>query len=137
LIADGNHVHPAVVEMTYGLFGPQRIMLITDSMGTEFPRDGEYKNKRYGKVMVKEGGIYSAKGNLIGSTVGLLEMCANMERWCKTGMENTLRMTANNQARLLGIKRGNIKKGYFADFVLIDNEYKLKKVFINGKEATL
>lgn len=133
LIADGNHVHPAVIKMTYALFGAGRIMLITDSMGTEFPGEGSYKNERYGRVAVKNGGIFSPGGSLIGSTLSLLDMCANMDKWSGCGMASALRMATSNPAGLLKIRAGRLAPGYPSDFILTDKAYKLKGVYMGGQ----
>lgn len=42
VICDGLHVHPAVVRMLYKVFGPQRLILISDSMRACGLHSGKY-----------------------------------------------------------------------------------------------
>lgn len=42
IICDGVHIHPSVVRATFRLMGPQRMVLISDTMPAAGMPDGEY-----------------------------------------------------------------------------------------------
>ena len=50
-------------------------------------------------------------------------------------MEEALKFGTLNVAKGLGIDRvrGSIKPGYFADFLIINKDYNIEYVFINGE----
>lgn len=135
IIADGNHIHPSVIKLIYNIAGKNRIILITDATGDKILKDGIYNNKRYGKVIIKNNGVYSLDGVLIGTNLSLLDMCKNMKNWLNLKIEDVLQMVTYNPHKLLGEKIGMIEKGFFADFVILDEELNLKKVLINGKRV--
>ncbi len=43
LIADGIHIHPAIVRMTFRIFGADKVILISDSMEATGLLDGDYQ----------------------------------------------------------------------------------------------
>lgn len=133
IIADGNHIHPAVIKLIYNIAGKDRIILITDATGDKILKDGTYKNKRYGEIVVKNNGVYSTDGILIGTNLTLLQMCKNIKKWLSLKNEDVLQMVTYNPARLLNEKVGVIKRGFLADFVILDKKLNLKKVFVNNK----
>jgi N-acetylglucosamine-6-phosphate deacetylase len=74
-------------------------------------------------------------GVLIGTNLSLLDMCKNMKKWLNLKIEDVLQMVTYNPSKLLGEKIGMIEKGFFANFVILDQELNLKKVFINGEQV--
>lgn len=134
LIADGNHVHPAAVEMAYRLFGKERLVLITDSTGMDAMKDGKYYSAALGNFVVKNGSVYDGEGKLMGSNTSLLQMCRNMKKWLNLPLEDVLRMATLNPACVIKEKAGFIDKGYYGDFIVIDEDLKLFGVMIGGKK---
>ena len=43
MICDGIHIHPAVIRATFKMFGPERIVLISDSMMATGMENGTYQ----------------------------------------------------------------------------------------------
>jgi len=110
LISDGIHVEPGLLRMFYKLFGPDRIILITDSIG---------KMKLYGK------------GRLV-KNIPMIEMARRMKKFTRSSTGEILKMCTHNPAKLLKMKKGNIKRGYGADFIITDNKLKLYNVIKAG-----
>ncbi len=133
IIADGNHIHPSIIKIIYKLAGKDGIILITDATGDKILKDGIYENKRYGKVVIKNNGVYSLDGILIGTNLTLLDMCKNMKKWLSLKIEDVLQMVTYNPHKLLNEKIGIIKKDFFADFIVLDDDLNLKKVFVNNR----
>jgi N-acetylglucosamine-6-phosphate deacetylase len=134
LIADGNHVHPAAVEIAYRLFGKERLVLITDSTGMDAMKDGKYYTAALGHFIIKDGSAYDKTGRLIGSNTSLIQMCRNVKKWLNLPLEDVLQMATFNPASVIKEKVGFIKAGNFGDFIITDGELKLYGVIIGGKK---
>jgi N-acetylglucosamine-6-phosphate deacetylase len=136
IIADGAHVHPAAVKAAVKLLGPGRVILISDSTAMLGRKDGRYYMESSGPFTVKAGAAYLEDGTLMGSCTTLLQMAANVKKWCALKNEEVLRMVTYNPAKLIGFpKVGMIKKGFFADFNVLDDNLKLQQVFIGGRQV--
>ncbi len=132
IIADGNHIHPSILSFIYKVFGPERIILITDSTGMKETKDGNYYSAAIGNFIVKDGSSYGRDGRLLGSNIKLSQMCANMMKWTDAGIEEALMMATFNPASLLGLKSGKITEGAPADLILCDEKLNIQSVFIGG-----
>jgi N-acetylglucosamine-6-phosphate deacetylase len=131
IIADGKHIHPAVLRMIIKLMGKERIILISDSMRACGMPDGEYDLG--GQMMtVKNGVALTADGRLAGSTSTLIE-CVKFLISSGFDEDDAVMMASENPARLMGITKGKIEVGYDADFIFVDDSFNLKKVMINGR----
>ncbi len=72
LIADGIHIHPAVVRNTFRAFGPERVILISDSCEAAGMEDGEYELGGQ-KVFKKGRRATLSDGTLAGSASNLMD----------------------------------------------------------------
>ena len=133
LISDGIHVHPAMVRLLFRLFGDERVVLISDSLRTTGLGDGEFM---FGgqKVIQKDGVARIESGALAGSSTNLFEC---MRRAVSFGIpeETAVRAASENPARLMGLNKGRIEVGYDADFLLVTDDLRLRRVFIDGEET--
>jgi len=78
--------------------------------------------------------VYDSEGKLMGSNTSLLQMCRNMKKWFNLPLEDVLRMATLNPACVIKEKAGFIDKGYYGDFIVIDEDLKLFGVMIGGKK---
>ena len=131
VISDGMHIHPSVIRILYRLFGPERMIIISDSMRATLLSDGEYE---FGglPITVKNKVARTKDGNLAGSTSTLLE-CVKCAISFGIPQEDAFRMASRTPAEMMGIPVGKIAPGYPCDLILLDQELNLKKVIIDGK----
>ena len=132
VICDGVHIHKAAVLMLYKLFGPGRLILISDSVRPAGLSDGEYE---LGGLMtyVKNGEARLASGNLAGSTTFLFDM---VKKAIEFGIpeKEAFQMASENPYRMMGIQnRGRIEAGFSADFILTDKDMNIVSVVKKGK----
>ncbi len=80
LIADGVHVHPAMVAILKRLFS-KKVVLITDALAPYGLGDGEYKWEGR-KLYSFQGTCRLEDQTLAGTTVRLLDACCNFAKWC-------------------------------------------------------
>lgn len=134
LISDGVHVHPSVVRMTHRLFGVERMILISDAVRPSLLPDGDYTGFSSGgmEVVVKNGEARLKNGVLAGSTSSLYTC---VQRAISFGIPpmDAYRMASETPARMMGIKKGKIQKGYDAEFLFVDAEWKKTDVLILNK----
>lgn len=133
LICDGLHVHPASVRLIYRLFGPERLVLISDSLRCCGMPNGEYDLGEQ-SVFLQDGLARLADGTIAGSAIDLYEC---MQRAVSFGIkkEDAIRAATWNPARQIGAldQVGSIADGKVADFVICDSELNRQAVYIAGK----
>ena len=134
LIADGVHVHPAVLKLVVRAKGTSRILLITDAMrGTGMP-DGQYTLGGV-DVTVKEGIARTREGALAGSTLTLNRALANIMAAADLSLSQALALASRNPAQALGLERtkGCIDVGKDADLIVLDTDLNVCLTMVRGK----
>ncbi len=135
MIVDGVHVCPDMVRLAWRCLGPERTVLITDSMsGTGCP-DGEYSIAGL-PVTVKDGRALTHEGAIAGSTLNLFEGVKNLVRFAGATLEDAIACATLNPARMVGIdgRVGSIEKGKRADLLVLDADEALCRVYCRGRE---
>ncbi len=131
IICDGFHICKPVILATYKMFGPDRMVLISDSIRSAGLPDGEYESGGL-KVFLKDGIAKLIDGTIAGSSATLLQ-CVKTAVDFGIPFDDAVKMASETPANMLGIKKGKIEAGYDADLLVIDNELNLKTVIIGGK----
>ena len=122
MICDGVHLCDQMIAMIAKLKGPERMMLITDSMRAAAMPDGEYSLGGL-PVVVKDGCARLTTGPVAGSTLRYHNGLKRLVRVTGLPLSEAIRATSLNQAESLGIKdRGKLEKDYIADIVLLNQE---------------
>lgn len=135
LIADGVHVHPAVLRLAAAA-AAERVVLVTDAMAAAGVGDGAH---RLGDldVRVRDGvARVVAGGALAGST---LTMDAAVRLAVRAGVLDVpaaARAAATLPARLLGRSdRGSLRPGLRADLVHLDDDLAVRAVWRAGRRV--
>lgn len=137
LICDGVHIHPSVIRATFAMFGPERIILISDSMRATGLKDGEYTLG--GQAVTVRGNLAKLHdGTIAGSVTNLMDCMKFAVKEAEIPLETALMCATENPAKEIGIfkERGSIAAGKRADFVLLDQELNVVSVYMDGKEIT-
>ncbi|MEM5774295.1 MAG: N-acetylglucosamine-6-phosphate deacetylase, partial [Anaerolineaceae bacterium] len=123
LIADGVHIHPAVLRMAVRAKGLIRALLVTDSMRAAGLPDGEYDLGGQ-PIRVQAGTAVTAAGNLAGSTLTLDQAVRNAMQMCGLPFADAVQMASLTPACALGFeaRKGALAPGADADVVLWDAE---------------
>ena len=133
LICDGHHIHPSAVRLAYTMFGPERLILVSDALRCCGMPDGEYELG--GQQVFLRGGVAKlSDGTLAGSATNLYDcMCVAMSFGIPEAA--AIRAASYNPACALGVQSqtGSIATGNYADFVVCSQDYKHKQVYMNGK----
>ena len=136
MICDGFHNHPAVVRMAFRLLGPERAVVVSDSMRAAGCGDGDYALGGQ-QVFVRDGKACLADGTIAASTTNLYAEFRNLLSW-GIPFENALRACTINPSRVAGAadRIGSIEVGKQADLLVLDEDLHIRHVFIHGKEYT-
>jgi len=133
LIADGIHVHPAVMRLMYNIKGDGGIVLITDAIRASGMPDGDYTFMDQ-KIKVKDKKAFLADGRLAGSTLTMERAVKNMVELVGVPLTDAVRMASLNGAKVLGLesRKGILAVGKDADFVLLDNKFDVHLTIYEG-----
>jgi len=135
LISDGIHIHPSVVRATFKMFGPDRVVLISDTMRAAGMSDGKYDLGGQ-EVTVKGPLATLADGTIAGSATDLM---ACMKRAVSFGipLADAVRAAAVNPAQAIGVfdRVGSLEPGKRANAVVLDADLNVKSVFFHGRQV--
>ena len=128
LICDGYHIHPSAIRAAFRMFGPERVILISDSMRATGMENGTYELGGQ-EVTVKDRKAVLKDGTLAGSATNLYGcMCKAVEFGIP--LEQAIMAVTANPARSIGIfdRVGSIRIGKQADLLLVSENLELKRV---------
>ena len=133
VINDGVHVHPEVVRMAFAA-APGRVALITDAMAAAGEADGDYLLGSL-QVQVRDGvARLSDGGSIAGST--LTQDAALRRAVQEVGVSVEEAVLALTGAPAAAIGRaddlGRLAPGYWADAVLLDDDFRVLEVWSGG-----
>lgn len=135
VIADGFHVHPAVIRLLFRVKGPAAMTLVTDAVDPAGLDDGEYRWQGRA-VRVREGKVELADGSsLAGSTLTMIAAVRNAMKFCKTDLGTAVHMASLGPARLLHLedRKGSIEPGKDADLVVLDDALEVQATMVEGR----
>ncbi len=135
IIADGVHIHPAMVRLAFQLFGDDRMILISDTLRAAGLEDGTYDLG--GQDVTVRGPVATIdNGALAGSVSDLMRCLTVAVRDMGIPLASAVKAASANPARALGLdaERGAIEPGKVADAVLLDKEtLDLRAVVLRGE----
>ena len=133
VIADGIHVHPAMLRRAVTTKGPGRVALVTDAMAAAGMADGDYQ---LGGLHVQvQGGIarLAEGGALAGSTLTMDAAVRGAVQESGLPLEAVARLASTTPASLLGLPDvGAIEVGKRADLVVLDQDLRVTAVMAAG-----
>ena len=130
IICDLIHVHPYMIKLAYKNI--KDLYVITDCISASGMKDGEY-NLGVNRVF-KKGNIVKLNNKTLGGSV--LTMQQAFKNLLKIGFSiiEAVQMTSTNAAKYLNRKDiGNLNVGSYANILVLDKNFNILKVFLNGK----
>lgn len=127
VICDGIHVHPSVIRTIFRIFGPDRVILISDAMRATGMEDGVYE---LGGQEVRKCGSRAtlSDGTLAGSVTNLFEGLKNAVHF-GIPLESAIKAVSCNPAKSIGeVRTGVLSPGREADILLVDRDLNLVRV---------
>ncbi len=136
IIADLNHVHPALIEVAYRLFG-SRLYLVTDALASAGTDPESFKQFKFcGKeVYVQPNGFCADEnGTLAGSSLTMDEGIRKLIKECHMDKTTAIKMATAIPAQAVGLKKvGLLTPGNIANLVLLDENCYVQNTYYRGK----
>ena len=135
LIADGIHVHPAVLRVATRAM-PNRVVLVTDAVRASGMPPGKYKLYEHEFSVTDDGAARLADGTLAGSTLTMNRAVQNMVELAGLPVEMVIPLATEIPARILGVaeRKGKIARGYDADLVILTPKFEVNRVLVRGRD---
>ncbi len=135
IIADGVHIHPAMVRLAFKLFGDERMVLISDTLRAAGLADGVYDLG--GQDVTVKGPVATIEaGNLAGSVSDLMRCLYVAVKDMDIPLHSAVKAATENPARCIGVddRYGSLEPGHAADAVLLDKEtLEIRAVVLRGR----
>jgi N-acetylglucosamine-6-phosphate deacetylase len=134
VIADGHHVHPAVLRVAWRAKPRGKLCLVSDAMAT-VGSTSESFTLYDEQITLRDGVLRNAQGNLAGSAICLLQAVAYCHSAAGIELEECLRMASLYPATALGLdaQYGRIAPGYRADLIHFDSDFRVTDSWLAGE----
>jgi N-acetylglucosamine-6-phosphate deacetylase len=137
IIADGYHMHSSAFKIAVKAKQQGGAILVTDAMATvgsfsdTFILDNEEIKSINGKCV-------NSSGSLAGSDLNMNQAVKNAISFANISWQEAVRMASLYPAKALGLDHvyGKIKKGYKANFLILNDELDVRSTWINGIDVT-
>lgn len=134
LIADGVHVHPAMMNLVWRTKGAGGMLLVTDAGKATGMPDGRYE--RAGRTIVLEDGAVRLEDGTISGSVTMLDQgLRNFLRATGADLAQAWPVTSRTPATALGLdgRKGELAVGCDADLVLLDDGGEVTATIVGGR----
>lgn len=136
LVADGFHVLPTLARLAFRAKSAGELALVTDALaGAGMPLGYTFRLGRL-ECRVGQGFCVLADGSaLAGSQARTIDLVRYMARTVEIPLPEVIRMATRTPARVLGCEEqfGSIAKNKSADFVLFDDDFVVRGVWVGGE----
>ena len=139
-ILDGVHVDPVAVKMALKCKseGPGKVCLITDANVGAGLEPGRFVFGNSGEIEFAYKGAPARsvkQKTLAGSGLTMDQTLRNAIKWLDIDLIQAVKLLTKNPAGVIGMehRKGSLKIGYDADFVVLDSNLEIKQTWINGK----
>lgn len=133
VIADGVHVHPAMLRLLVKLLGPQRTIVITDALAGAGVPDAVFEfNGQHASVV--DGVAQLDDGTITGSVLTMDQALRNVLEITGVSLQDAVGMLTANPARAVGAgdRKGLLAPGYDADLLIFDAALMLQATIRGG-----
>ncbi|MGI6120236.1 MAG: N-acetylglucosamine-6-phosphate deacetylase [Desulfosporosinus sp.] len=134
IIADGVHIHPAIIELVLRNKPLERVCLVSDSTRAMGMPDGEYELGGQ-KTNVRQGIVQLPDGTIAGSAYPLRQGIKMLVQKLLCPLPEAVRYATFNPAKLLGIDHrvGSLELNKEATFIRLSSEFDIKQVWLHGR----
>jgi N-acetylglucosamine-6-phosphate deacetylase len=136
VIADGVHVHPAMVNVLVKLLGADRAIMITDALAAAGKGDADFEFAGQ-PARVVQGVARLADGTITGSVLTLDAALRNVTRMTAIPLPAAVGTLTRNPARSIRVdeRKGLLRAGFDADLVILDADLTVQATICRGAVA--
>jgi N-acetylglucosamine-6-phosphate deacetylase len=133
IIVDGRHVDPVVLRIALRTRPLNRFMLVTDAMPTVGMIDKSF-DLQGRHIRVVDGVCVDDHGTLAGSDLDMIGAVRNAVSMLGLSIEDAVSIASATPAAFLGLagRRGAIRSGQAADLVLLGDDLRVRRTWIDG-----
>lgn len=134
IIADGIHLSRDMLKLIVKVIGPDRLLLITDSMRAKGLPDGSYTLGDQDVTVSGKEAVLS-DGTLAGSVLKMNEGLRQLREAAGISWNDAIKLSSGNAARRLGVynRKGSLDPGKDADIVLVTDDFSVRYTFCRGR----
>ena len=134
LIADGVHVHPAIIRLVWRAKGMAGICLVTDAMAALGMPPGRYRIGDQDVQVDETSARLVERDTLAGSILSMDQAIRNMVQFTRCSPGQAIWMATGVPGAVLGLTRkGRLAPGYDADLVVFDPKLRIQRTIIGGQ----
>lgn len=137
VICDGIHVHPVNAKIICRAKGPEKVAIITDSNVGAGLKPGRYEFPGWSAVEIRSGDAVrdAEHGWLCGSAITVDEGVRRGPKVMGCTLAQACDMAGRNIYNVVGLGEefGKIAPGYWADFVVMDEQGEVRGAFVGGE----
>ena len=115
-ICDGRHLNKHTVALLLKVKGPDKVILITDSMMAAGMPDGEYRLGSLDIVVTDGDARTKGEDSRAGSTLPAYDGVKNFAAFTGLPLEQAIIAMSENPARRFGLNTGSLEPGKLAEF---------------------
>ena len=135
MICDKIHLCSDMIKLIFQLKDINHILLITDACQAAGMPDGEYEIGGLPLILKDGAARLASNGALAGSVLVMNKALKNVYEITGLPLSQLVKTTSWNQACSLNLsKLGRIEPGYCADLAVLDDEFEVCKVWVDGKQ---
>lgn len=135
VIADGFHVHPALIELLIRSKPLDKIVLVTDALKPTEQKSGTLIANGE-EVFLDPLGVFKRRSDevIAGSSLTMNKGVANLVDF-GVDWSSAIQMASSNPAELLGLRHdcGFLLPSSFADIVVFDDQFQVQMTWVRGK----
>jgi N-acetylglucosamine-6-phosphate deacetylase len=138
IIVDGHHVDPVMLKLALRCKRHDRFMLVTDGMPIVGSSEDTFVLQGR-TIRVVDGICRDENGTLAGTALDMAAAVRNTVSWLGLDIAEAARMASEYPAEFLGLGHeiGRIAPGYRANLVLMDDEFKVLRTWIDGRSSPI
>ena len=135
IIADGIHIHPAIINIIGTCKGKDKLLVITDSSRYKGLPPGRYESVDRKVTIGEDGAGRLDNGMLAGSCITMPQSIKNLIELGGLPESTAINAATINPARMLGLdrKKGLLCQGYDADIVVLNQGYGVIQTYCAGE----
>jgi N-acetylglucosamine-6-phosphate deacetylase len=135
VIADGVHVHPALVKLALAAKGTWHLMAVTD--GTSLAGSACGMAGRLGdqSIVVRDGAARFDDGRLAGSVATMDLVFRTLVESVGLSIVDAAMLCATTPSKVLGLEGGALVSGAPADFAVLDGALRVVETYVRGQLA--
>lgn len=136
IIVDGHHVDPVMLKLALRCKRHDRFMLVTDAMPPVGSPEPSFVLQGR-TIHVKDGVCRDESGTLAGTGLDMATAVRNAVALLNLDLAEAARMASEYPAAFLGLDRelGRIAPGYRANLVLLDDDLRVTRTWIEGSDS--